>query len=169
MSELRKVGDIQIEEDLAFTHKEWRAQRFGWVIMAVLLAAGIVGAFGRGPISRTTSGDPQSFAVEYARILRHAADDDINVDIGPGIAADSQVQLAVSREFVESNEIRNIAPQPESESAAGDFFIYTFKRQDAASRMRIVLQIKPSGYGSASTRVQLIGGTALTIKQFIMP
>ena len=169
MSELRKVGDIQIEEDQSFTQKEWRVQRIGWVIMGLILVAAVVGAFGRGPISRTTAGDPQSFAVDYPRIMRHAADDDLTVHIGAGTVADSQIQLAVSREFVEKNEIRMIVPQPESEAAAGDFYVYDFKRADTSSPMEIVLLVKPSGYGSTTTRLQLIGGTALTINQFIMP
>src|SRR3712207_4138009 len=53
MSETTRVGDLEVAEDLTFQRREWAAQRVGWVLLALVIAAALAGLLGRGPLSTT--------------------------------------------------------------------------------------------------------------------
>ena len=42
---------LQLDDDHKFERADWRAQRIGWSIMALLLALALAGAMGRGVLS----------------------------------------------------------------------------------------------------------------------
>ena len=48
MSKAERAGDLEIVEDLSFQRREWRVQRGGWVVMAVLILLALLGLTGRG-------------------------------------------------------------------------------------------------------------------------
>jgi len=56
MSKAERAGDLEIDEDLSFQRREWRVQRGGWVVMAVLILLALLGLTGRGPIRQPTAG-----------------------------------------------------------------------------------------------------------------
>lgn len=41
-----------IDEDLTFQRRNWAAERAGWALMAAVVALGLAGLFGPGPLSR---------------------------------------------------------------------------------------------------------------------
>ena len=45
-------GDLEIDEDLPFQRREWFAERVAWAVMALLIAAALLGLFGTGPDRR---------------------------------------------------------------------------------------------------------------------
>ena len=69
MADLKIVGELQIDEDMDFQHKEWIAERWGWRIMALVLLAGLLGLFGQGPLSDKTV-QSGSLLVQYGRFER---------------------------------------------------------------------------------------------------
>lgn len=42
---------LQIREDPAFQHRQWRVQRVGWLTIGLLLVLALAGVFGKGPAS----------------------------------------------------------------------------------------------------------------------
>ena len=78
VSELKRVGAIDVEQDLHFQHEEWRFQKIGRIALAAIVLLGLVGAFGQGPLAHarqtSASGD---LTVEYDRIARHRSNSDI--------------------------------------------------------------------------------------------
>ena len=168
MSQPGKIGKIEIEEDVDFLHKEWRFQRVAWAVIALVLAAAALGAFGRGPISHTSAGDTQTLQIDYERITRHGAANDIAIRIGAAAPRDSIVHLAISRSFIDAHHVESIAPEPAQQRIEGDLLVYSFARRNA-STMHIELKVRPLGYGARDATVQIVGSSALRIKQFIMP
>ena len=51
----------------------WRAERVAWCVMALVLLATLLGAFGDGPLSDARVGSPRTFTVEYDRLLRSSS------------------------------------------------------------------------------------------------
>ena len=75
-SQTRLVNqELQIEQDMGFQRTEWVVQRAGWVGMALLILAALVGLLGRGPLSAAVAraGDGAlSGRVSPLRALSHA-------------------------------------------------------------------------------------------------
>ena len=59
MPDNTRVGDLEIDQDLRFQKREWAFERASWVVMALVVLAGLLGLLGRGPMSDQTavSGD----------------------------------------------------------------------------------------------------------------
>jgi hypothetical protein len=169
MGEPKKVGSIEVEEDLQFLKRECRFQRIGWIGMALVLCAGLLGAFGRGALSHATAGDPRVFGVEYSRILRHGATDVLNIFVGPGLQADSAIRIAVSAAYLTEFDIEDVQPEPAAQHHAGDFMIFEFLRTDPRTALRVSIKMRPDNYGSLTARIHLIGNNLLVLRQFTMP
>jgi hypothetical protein len=67
--------DLQIDDDPAFQKKEWRVQRIGIALLALLVAAAAAGLTGMGgPLNDAEAGrrgDP--VFVEFERVVRQGA------------------------------------------------------------------------------------------------
>src|SRR5687767_14817323 len=110
MGELRRVGDLQIDQDPAFQRRMWAAQRAGWLVMALVILGGLLGAFGgRGLLARSqvgTDGDP--LWMEYRRLARHGAPDALTLHVGPGLAEPRDSTLGV---WFDSSYLRGLEIQ----------------------------------------------------------
>lgn len=78
----------------AFERRLWRVQRISWWSMGMLLVAGLLGAFGGGPLSESEVSVPGTNArLRYERIVRlgqdgsvdwrglHAVGDSVNIEL----------------------------------------------------------------------------------------
>lgn len=52
MANLKKVVDLQIEQDLKFQELMWRLQRVSQVILALLVLLALLGLFGDGILAK---------------------------------------------------------------------------------------------------------------------
>lgn len=163
------VGRIQISQNLQFLKREWRFQRFGWLVFALLILLGLSGALGRGPLAMATIGN-DVLRIEYERILRHAAISDMKITVGPSAAAaDSTFRLYLSADYLARFDVQNILPQPVASGYRGDMAWFEFERTDATRPALIVVHTKPSGYWRVDAQAAVDGGPALHIAQFILP
>ena len=89
----KTVQGLQIEEDRAHQRREWRIERVGWVLMAGLLLAGLLGLLGDGPLSRATAGSAGALSVEYDRLQRAAAPYEYRFEVDPSLAREGQLRL----------------------------------------------------------------------------
>lgn len=169
MGELKKVGKIQVEEDLQFLKREWRVQRIGWIIMGLIFAAAAVGALGGGPVAQARYGDPHVFEIDLPRLSRHGAIEDMRISVGPGFQSDSAVRIAITSAYLDAFKIEDIKPQPAEQLAAGEFIIFAFPRVDARQPLHVSFKLRPEDYGSVQGRVQLMGGSTIDVRQFILP
>lgn len=140
MGKLKKVGSIEIDEDMDFQRASWKVQRAGWVLMLLFIITGLLGLFGNGPISSARAGDEGStLLVEYDRFLRVHAPTAAMFRIGNDAALpDSTVRLWVDRSWVSAFELRAITPEPDRAETAGTRLVYVFRvvppRRSYASR-----------------------------------
>lgn len=57
IDEAHRVGDLELNADLAFPQQEWRIHRVGWVITGLIIVLALLGVTGSGVLVRTAAGD----------------------------------------------------------------------------------------------------------------
>ena len=170
MSDTKRVGDLEVGQDLGFERRTWAVQRAAWVVMLLILAAALVGLVGRGPLSRATAGDPGSgLWAEYSRFERYQAPTVVRVHLGPGAGQGGKVRLWLSREFIETVDLEHVYPEPEAVEAAADRLTYVLATPDPSQPLAITYQFKSQQYWGRPVRLGLEAGPELQFSQFFYP
>jgi hypothetical protein len=170
MPKPKRVGDLEINQDLQHQRLEWKIERVGWVVMALTLLAALAGLLGSGPLSSATAGERGSALwVEYNRLERYQGPAMLRVHMGPGAARDGKARLWLSREYVENIELRHIDPEPESVEAAPDRLIYTFNLPDPTRPTAVTYHFEANRFWRMPVGVGLDGGPELQFSQFFYP
>lgn len=69
---VKRIGDLDIAQDLEHQRREWVIERIGWAIMALILLAALAGLLGSGPLSNARIDHPGShLSAEYNRFERY--------------------------------------------------------------------------------------------------
>lgn len=169
MEPVPQHGDLQINQDLSFSRREWRWQHFGWMGMLLLILAAMLGVFGRGWVSETQARTPDDhLAIRYERVARHGAEEILEVDLAPAAVQEGVVRVWLDRRFVQARTIESIAPEPERSTAAGDRIIYEFAA-DPTQPTRIAFHMNPDDIGRQSGHIGLVGGDSLRVAQIVLP
>ncbi len=69
ISPAKKVGSLEVDEDMQFQRKEWTVEHWSWIGMAIIAIAALLGLFGQGILSKTTV-ENGPIQVEYGRFER---------------------------------------------------------------------------------------------------
>jgi hypothetical protein len=166
----RRVGAIEVGQDLPFLQRAWKVQRVGWVVMLLIAMAAVLGLFGRGPLASATVGEPgASLRMEYDRFTRHASPTRLKVLLAAGAAEGDKARVWVDREYLQGVDIEQIIPEPESVSAAGEGLIYVFPIADPERPTAILFSIKPDDFGYRSGAIGLADGPRLRFSQLVFP
>ena len=126
---------LQVTEDRSWQEKFWTAQRVGWVLMAILILAAIAGLTGMGGPLASARAELGGGTIDYPRITRWQADDQMQVRISP--ASPTDVELTLSREFVQLFTISSIQPEPAEVQATAAGHRFTFETEPG-ERERVI-------------------------------
>jgi hypothetical protein len=170
MAGIQRVGLLEIDQDLDFQQKEWRLQRIGWVVMALLIVAALLGLTGSGLLARATVGDAGSpLQLEYSRFARLDAPTSLDLEIaGEAVTAD-QVELWVERAYLHEIQIEQIVPEPAEVRSAGERLIYVVDVDEPGQAVTITLNLRHMAFGPKSGQVGLDDHAALDFGQFVFP
>ena len=170
MSTLKRVGELEINEDIAHERLEWRIERIGWVIMGVILLAALAGVVGPGPLSKSTRSDHNSkLQLEYERFARFQAPTVLRIQLASGVAQAGKVRLWISRDYIENAEVKHIDPEPESVEVSEDRMTYTFITRNASRPTALTYHLEPNMYGQTALNIGVEELTQLSVPQFIYP
>lgn len=170
MSDTRSIDGLQINQDMPHQRREWRAQRIGWLAMALLLVAALAGLLGPGPLSSSVASAPDgALRVEYDRFERLQAPNELRIGLPADVAGAGSVRLRLNREFVENADIERFDPQPESVAVDADGFVYEFVVNPAGSAPTVIAHYQYRTAGSTPVRVSIEGGPAVAFSQWVYP
>lgn len=169
MSPVKKVGSLEIVEDVKFQKQEWTFERIGWIGMALLILLGLLGLFGDGPISRATQTSPGGLKVTYERFERQTSPSNMQLEFPQEAVQNGQLRWWINRDYVERVQIDGIIPNPEQVETTADRIIYTVNAQDATGPIRIKLNISAEESGNLAGEVGWLDGDSLQFSQFIFP
>ena len=170
MGDVRSAGDLEIDQDLDFQRREWRAQRAGWWAMALVLVLALAGVFGRGPLAHATLESPDGhLRVEYDRLAAVAGEADLRIHVAPAAAPDGLVRVWLDRAWVEGVNVEDIQPTPQRVIVAGDRMYYEFPVGSTRAASVVRFEFRPDAMLRRELRVGLTDGPTLAATQFIYP
>jgi len=162
---------LQLEEDARFQLRLWLAERIGWGVMAIVLAAAAFGFFGHGPVSRATVRlcdrvDALCLAVDYERFSRihHASTLQFSSEKS---TADGALSLWLPNEYLADVDVEQVTPNPDHQEITAGGVRYHFAMRDG--KPVVIFQFKAHRAGPLSGSLRLNDGPAVSFRQFIYP
>lgn len=148
----------------------WRLERVSWAVMALLVVATLLGAFGGGPLSHARSGSDDSVELEYDRLLRAAAPTEYTLRVQPGIARDGRLDVRIDEGLMDMMQIDSIVPEPESATAGAGHTEFSFQ-VEAGSRapVHVVIVFQPATFGRFSGILAVDGVPPMPVSHFVYP
>ena len=154
-----------VREHMVFQGRTWIVQRIGWLVLAGIAIAALLGLFGGGVLSNRTAANA-AMTVEYEHFQRVTRLVRFEFRLAP--AATAERTLHLGRSFQENYEISSIAPQPSHSVAARDGLDLTFATSNAAAS-RITIWARPRAYGRLSIDARTDGGAPVTFNVLVYP
>jgi hypothetical protein len=144
----RRVGDLELEQDLEFQRREWSVQRVGWWALSLFVLAAALGLFGSGPLSHARVGEPGApLWIEYERFVRVGAADRLRVHLGPLPAGADTRDVRFNREYFESLHVERITPEPERTLVASEQVTLIFDPNDMRDEGTLIIDARPGAVG----------------------
>ena len=163
MSLLHRVGDLDISEDPRFTRKSWLLERVGWGVLGLILAAGVAGALGPGPISHTVSGN-EALRLEFDRFGRVNTPEELRIRArGDGRRAEAWLD----RGYIDQIAVEAVTPPPLEVRTEGGFQKYTFAADGAHVSITVDFRFRHSG--TVRGRLAGPGSPPLEFSHFVYP
>lgn len=163
----KKSKSPQIDEDLDFQKKMWRIQRLGWVVIALLLLAAVLGLFGGGLLSSAQAHDSgELLQVHYDRFVRMQSPQTLQVSMDGGAVQDQQASVWISQDFLDRVRIERIQPQPERVTAQDGGQIYQFS---ARGPLQVTYDLQAKGPGLYQVELGIPGADPAAFTQVVYP
>lgn len=165
-SQSAEGADLEIGEHPHFEIHWQRIQMALFTIMLLLVAAGLAGLFGSGPLSASTAaikGAP--FSIEYPRFARARAT--TRIVIHPVGAPGGEVPIEIDRELAEALKIESIAPAPIFSGSSDKGNVYLVALAPSA-KSPIVFQAQPEQPGRAKGIIT-VGGASHPVDTIVWP
>lgn len=157
---------LEIRDHTAFQRREWVAERVGWVLLAGLVLAGLLGLLGTGPFSwTTTSAGP--LVVEYDRITHHEADENITLRFGPDVVEDGTISAEVTGAWVSGVDVQSVTPEPTEQRMVPGGVVMEFT-VDRPGQLAVAMTFRAQQYGTLDAVVAADGEEA-TFSQLVLP
>ena len=170
MASKEKPPDLEVGQDLNYQRKMWRIQRVGWVVMTIILLAGVLGLFGVGPISEAQAvADNGSLKIDYHRFARYETSTKVTIYLDPVVTQQEEVRLWVKQDFLRPVQIQRISPDPQSEEVAKGGQVFVFKIDEPGQPAEISIYLWPQLVGLNDGGVGLDGADPVRFRQLIYP
>ncbi|MDC0740438.1 hypothetical protein [Polyangium mundeleinium] len=132
MVEIKRTGDLETSEDLAFERTSMRVRRVGRAVLFLFVLLAALGLFGEGPLSHATAGDASGFFVRYERFTR--VDGATRFEIRPRAQSSAAPRrLFLSASLFERGHIEHFVPEPSLVEIHADRSAITFPRVEAGA------------------------------------
>jgi|SRR5688572_7249323 len=165
---VRRIDDFEIDEDIRHSEREWRIERAGWIVMALVTVAAILGLLGNGPLSARSARDAAGIlTVHYDRFERAHAKSELRFEIGAPAASRGPLQVWIDRRYLDGIRLVSMDPEPERFEVSSDRVIYTYSA--AGSPVSINIDCEFEECGSHLGRAGIPGGPEVAWNQFAYP
>jgi hypothetical protein len=160
---------LQLSQHDAFQRREWRAERIGWVLMALLVVAALIGLLGGpGPLSWTTArGADGLLQVEYQRFSHLEADDLLTVRLAPDAITSDSVHVELAGSWMQSVDITGITPEPQEQITTPYGARLAFATEPGAE-LSVQIAFRADEMGTIDGGVRFEGET-VAFGQFVYP
>ena len=167
---MERIGDLDINEDIAFQEREWTAERLGWVALFLVVTLALLGLFGNGPISWTSATtDDGSLEVSFERFGRRGGGETLTVRADASAASDGAWQVQIGRDYLGAVRVEAVTPEPDSVETIAGAVRYTFLQAEDGADLELELSLTPTTLWGASGEIGLAGADTVTVRHFFFP
>lgn len=161
--------NVDVAADSRFQHWEWRFQRLGWLLLCGIVAGGLLGLLGDGPLSsvRVVSSDGRLQA-SFDRNLHRTNPTVIELQF-EAVSDRNPIELHVSAEYVQRVRILRTVPAAEFERAESDGIVFGFQRELPVTAGIITFHVEPRTAGSLVGKFTVTDNTSVVVSQFVFP
>ncbi|HVE90377.1 MAG TPA: hypothetical protein VNA44_11840 [Burkholderiaceae bacterium] len=162
------ANSLQIEDHQDFQRRQWRAERIGWMAMALLIVAAVAGLLGGGGVladASSASADGRS-RVEYQRFARKGSTTTLEIIAASG---ERELRIRIDERYLSAMSLRTITPPPLATVLSERSYTFSFNRAPGAIDTRIKLHLEPDSAGSLEGTVTIDDAAPLRIRHFIFP
>lgn len=164
-----RTPSLELEQDLDAQRREWRFERAGWCVIAVVMGAALLGLFGDGPLARVGRSSARGdLSIEYDRVARSGAESHLAIRLGPDPSGDTLATVVVGRELLEAVDVERITPEPLDSRASATEVLYRFRRADPRQPIVIDVAGSPARVGPLHGAIRAAGG-GVELHQFVLP
>lgn len=161
--------DIHLEQDIAHQRREWKVERLGWAIMALVILLAFLGLFGGAGIFLTERkpmvGEANVF-LEYLRFIRNRSNSVLRIHFSPGKGAAASSQVWLDEDYMRKFQLEQIIPRPDRVEAVDDRLIFHFEGQPRTVTFYLRADTMGSVHGNAGIG---LGVNATSFSQFFYP
>lgn len=140
-----KKRSLQIDEDLPFERRQWRVQRVGWVLMALVLLLALLGLFGGGPLSHARRVDG-GLGLEYERFVHASAPTTLRITLTP---QDAVAGVSLDQRYLKAMSVDQVHPQPNRVEVRADGRTFYFDAPDSQP-VSVEIDLRPPDAGLAA-------------------
>ncbi|HXE79793.1 MAG TPA: hypothetical protein VNK41_03520 [Vicinamibacterales bacterium] len=166
MGEIVRIGSLEIDQDLDHQRREWRLERLGWVLGALIIAAAALGLFGSGPLSSSEAAAGPDFHVAYERFLRHGSSNRITLSVDTG--ARRVLPMEVPSAYLARMRLEQVFPEPRRVASLPGWTRFEFD-VEPDTRMVIVMDFAPARRGPSDGAFRRPDGPTVRFRQFVYP
>lgn len=160
-------ADLAESKHQTFQAWEWRWQRVGWILLAVLVIAALAGVLGDGPLSSTQlSSSDGALQASFDRFL-HRSDPAVIVLRVSAEMRSKSLRVHVGSAFLRRVRILRITPEPQSEIARQEGIDFLF--ESAGAPADITFHFEPEEWGPLQSDFALDAGSQVSVEQFVYP
>lgn len=156
---------LQLDEDRRLQERLWTVERCAWLVFGLLVLAALAGLTGGGgPLSHGHMAMAGG-TVEYPRIARWQASEELIVEFGAG---EGPRTVTLSSSFTEQFQIESIQPRPARWDAGAEGQRLTFEVTNGGTG-NVTLYVRPSDPGVVSFELALDGGASGRFSTIVLP
>lgn len=163
MTELTRVGDIDVPQDLRYERRAYRVRQVFTPVFGAVLLAGVLGLLGRGGALSDTRASADGVSVGYERFLRARTPTDLEVRITRGAG---MTDVALSQSLLDGFRVEGYSVEPESTKVLPDRVVYTF---DQRAPSEVTFTLEPERSGLHEGTVFGPGGASVRVRQWTWP
>lgn len=170
MEPLSRTEDIEAGCDPAFEQRWWRIQGIIWIILVLLLIAGVAGGFGHGPLSEATVHPPGScLHVYYDRLARRETPSFLKLQLDKKALASGKIRIHLNRALLDRMQLKQIVPAPLAEVPLADGARFTFQTDPTSDAAILTFTENPSEPGFVDGEITIEGEAPVRFRQFVFP
>lgn len=141
-----------LEEDIAFQRRFWVVERIAWAGFVVALALALLGLTGSGGVLSQGRSESAFGVLEYPRVSRWQAVDQMRIEFAPSVGA--QAEVALDRSFVGVFEITGIHPEPSTALTTPAGVRYQFEVNGGGAAVFHLRPVRPALFPAAAVRLE---------------
>jgi hypothetical protein len=153
-------------EDMDAQYREWRAERTGWLVMAFLVLAALLGVFSHGVLSDAKAASTDgTLRVGYERFAHKTARTQFVITLA---RAPNDARIRLSPAFLQTYDIEVLYPVPLRSTSGAPGLDLTFA-PSAAGDLAVHIGAHPKRFGIASLSVEAGEQSRASFTQLIYP